>query len=415
MICCEECDEWYHFRCIGMTAAEAARTEHYVCAACKKDAASKRSSAAGKEGDGKKRRREEEGGKVSGGLGRVNGVEVEGGDGKRTRRQRNGAGAIVEEKEEDMGDGTGKWIKKDMVVESESDEEEWVYMTSDDEAQQSPAHSVKVESQPAVKMEQEDALAPITPTTSLTPPTTTTTTHPSSAPRTSTTTYNPATVSFDRPDYRLHPLIRQTTPRAPRPPRSASPSRSAVGRLAVQCAQAVRNVVQSRWLAALQDVEGRRCAGEEGGATVRQVNRCVQRWLAVLEEYEEEEEKRQMQLSAEEWRWRRLIDHYFNHELDTAPQSENGIRPPPTSFELLLSSALPRRPRPPALRPRHTRSRQRRPREVAHLSRRHRHPPVPVTTEHTVVVQCRAYRCVDDVCVDVASDVSFSSCAEGGG
>ena len=321
MICCEECDEWYHFRCIGMTAAEAARTEHYVCASCKRDSGKR--AAAAKEADGKKRRRDEEAGKATGAA-RVNGVDGEV-EGKRTRRQRNG----VEERDEDMGDGTGKWLKKDMVVESESDEEEWIYMTSDDETlPQQPAMAVKLESS---TVKQEDALTPTVPSASSPSPSL-----PSPTihrlPRIST----PA-VPFDRPDYRLHPLIRQTAPRAPRQPRSSSPTRSSVGSLAIDCATSVRSVVQHRWLLALQQPD-RQCSEDY---ILRQVSRCVQRWLAVLEEYEWEEKKRQMQLSAEEWRWRRLIHHYLNHELDTAPQSENGIRPPPTSFELLLSSALP--------------------------------------------------------------------------
>ena len=320
MICCEECDEWYHFRCIGMTAAEAARTEHYVCASCKKIEANKRSAGA-KDVDGKKRRRDEDAGKATGA--RVNGLDGEL-EGKRTRRQRNG----VEERDEDMGDGTGKWLKKDMVVDSESDEEEWVYMTSEDEGQpQQPTIAVKFEQIP---VKQEDAIAPVAHSTSLT-----STSLSSAAAHRLPRVSSPA-VSFDRPDYRLHPLIHQTAPRAPRQPRSSSPTRVLVGSLAIECATAVRSVIQHRWLAALQEPE-RQCEGH----IPRQVNRCVQRWQTVLEEYEWEETKRQMQLSAEEWRWRRLINHYLNHELDTAPQSDNGIRPPPTSFELLLSSALP--------------------------------------------------------------------------
>ena len=322
MICCEECDEWYHFRCIGMTAAEAARTEHYVCASCKRLDAGKRTTAA-KDGDSKKRRRDEDAGK-SGGA-RVNGLDGEM-EGKRTRRQRNG----IEERDEEMGDGTGKWLKKDMVVESESDEEEWVYLTSEDEGQ-SPQHPVVGIKLEQASMKQEDTLSPVSPSTSIAslPLPATSTSH--RLPRVS----SPA-MSFDRPDYRLHPLIHQTIPRAPRQPRSSSPTRVLVGSLAVECATALRSVVQHRWLAALQQPE-RLCEGN----VLRHVNRCVQRWQAVLEEYEWEETKRQMQLAAEEWRWRRLIDHYLNHELDTAPQSDNGIRPPPTSFELLLSSALP--------------------------------------------------------------------------
>jgi len=324
MICCEQCDEWYHFRCIGMTAAEAARTEHYVCAACKRLDAGKKTAAA-KDGEGKKRRRDEEAGAGKAAGGRVNGVDGEL-DGKRTRRQRNG----VEEREEDMGDGTGKWLKKDMVVESESDEEDWVYMTEDDDEMQQPqqpAIAIKLE---LTHVKQEDAIAPVTRATSLAPTSATVSTA-HRLPRVAA----PA-VSFDRPDYRLHPLIHQTSPRAPRQPRSSSPTRVLVGSLAIDCATAVRSVVQHRWLEALQEPE-RQCEGY----VLRQVNRCIQRWQSVLAEYEWEETRRQMQLSAEEWRWRRLIRHYLNTELDTPPQSDDGIRPPPTSFELLLSSALP--------------------------------------------------------------------------
>ena len=324
MICCEECDEWYHFRCIGMTAAEAARTEHYVCAACKRlHETSKRTGA--KEVDGKKRRRDEDAGKAAGA--RVNGVDGEL-EGKRTRRQRNGI--TGEEREEEMGDGTGKWLKKDMVVESESDEEEWVYMTSDDDEQpqQQPTNSIKLES---TTVKQEDGLVAVSPSASFS-----STSPPSSVaihrlPR----VFSPA-VSFDRPDYRLHPLIHQTSPRAPRQSRSSSPTRALVASLVIECAISMRSVVQHRWLAALQEPDR-----QFEGHVIHQMHRCVQRWQTVLEEYEWEETKRQMQLAAEEWRWRRLVDHYLKHELDTVPQSDDGIRPPPTAFELLLSSALP--------------------------------------------------------------------------
>jgi len=325
MICCEECEEWYHFRCIGMTAAEAARTDHYVCAACREKALGKRSASGGvKEGEGKKRRRDEEAGKV--GAARVNGLDAEV-EGKRSRRHRNGGG---EEREEDMGDGTGKWLKKDMVVDSESDDEQYVYMTSDDDdqpQQQQAAMAIKSEQ---TNLKQEDAATLVTPSS-----------YPASSSFTSSTAHrlpriSSSSVSFDRPDYRLHPLIHQTSPRAHRHDRSSSPTRVVVGSLAVECATAVRSVVQHRWLAVVQEPE-RQCEAY----ILRQVNRCVQRWQAVLEEYEEEETKRQMQLSAEEWRWRRLVHHYLNHELDSIAQSDDGVRPPPTSFELLLSSALP--------------------------------------------------------------------------
>ena len=329
MICCEECDEWYHFRCIGMTAAEAARTEHYVCAACKEKAASKRSSSGGVKGEseGKKRRREEEAaGKAT--SARSNGLEAEAAEGKRSRRHRNGG---VEEREEELGDGTGKWLRKDMVVESESDEEEWVYSTSDDD--ELPTHPMQ--QQPGTKVEQTN-LKQEDETTLPTPSTSFTASAHVSFPTPRLPRISSPAVSFDRPDYRLHPLIHQTSPRAKRHARSSSPTRALVGSLALDCATAVRGVVNHRWLATVRETQH-----QYEGYALRQVQRCVQRWQAVLSEYEGEEARRQMQLAAEEWRWRRLIHRYLHRDLDSIAESEDGIRPPPTSFELLLSSALP--------------------------------------------------------------------------
>ena len=35
MLACDECDEWYHGRCVGITQAIAKKYKKYVCAACR--------------------------------------------------------------------------------------------------------------------------------------------------------------------------------------------------------------------------------------------------------------------------------------------------------------------------------------------------------------------------------------------
>ncbi|KAF8845107.1 hypothetical protein BDN67DRAFT_893540 [Paxillus ammoniavirescens] len=34
MVCCSECSEWYHFRCVKLSAEEASELEVYVCPTC---------------------------------------------------------------------------------------------------------------------------------------------------------------------------------------------------------------------------------------------------------------------------------------------------------------------------------------------------------------------------------------------
>lgn len=55
MIECDKCNEWYHFRCVGMSAEHAARLSQYVCVRCEATEKGKRP-----EDNAKKRKRAEE-------------------------------------------------------------------------------------------------------------------------------------------------------------------------------------------------------------------------------------------------------------------------------------------------------------------------------------------------------------------
>ena len=99
MICCDVCEEWYHLRCIGLTAQEVARLEHFVCARCRLD------PVRGKEENRKRKRMEEDRkGKPPPSS------SVTTGEKRVRRRDRNGVDGAVEGRgeEEDMGDGSGE-------------------------------------------------------------------------------------------------------------------------------------------------------------------------------------------------------------------------------------------------------------------------------------------------------------------
>ena len=310
MICCDVCEEWYHLRCIGLSAQEAARLEHFVCARCKLD------PVRGKEENRKRKRAEEErksGAAVGGKLSNATGER------RIRRREKNGVEERdAREDDERPGDGTGKWIKKDAVVLSESEDDTFVYMTSDDEElAASAAEPIKLEAGATLP----SPSSPTLPATSSRP-------HHHKQPR--TVHLSP---SFARPDHRLNPLIRHT----PHTPRPLYPSSSALQALSRRASTSLHGLFHHPYYVQAHSTESALLPS----ALFRWVQRLANRWASLQEEYEDEEEKRQQQLSGEEWRLQQLVLSYRIPPSEGLTVDDSSLAPQPSPLDLLLGSALP--------------------------------------------------------------------------
>ena len=323
MICCDVCEEWYHLRCIGLTSHEVARIEHFVCGRCKLDAVKGR-----EENRRRKRVEEERKAKAAAATGE-----------KRVRRRDKGGGGgggVDGEREGrledlDLGDGTGKWIKKDAGVDSESDDDELVYMTSDDDDIQPllKAEAAAIKAEPAVKHENDAAARSARPSS---PPLLTSSfrAHHLKQPR--TLPHNP---SFARPDHRLHPLIHHTA--RVRPP--LYPPTTLLHQLSYATSSALHGLYRHPFYQLQYGAE--HSVQDEPNRILRAVHRLAQRWASLQAEYEDEEEKRHLQLAGEEWRVHQLILAYHMPASTTLTPDDDSFSPQQTPLDLLLSSALP--------------------------------------------------------------------------
>ena len=354
MICCEVCEEWYHFRCISMTPQEASRITHYECARCGVD------PQRGREESRKRKREDEErksgressssGGKQNGSAAAAAAALAAGGEKRVRRRDRShGAEAAEAKAEEELwgGDGSGKWIRKDAAVNSESDQDEFVYMTSDDEdrdrgRQQHAASAdskVKQEEKEEEMMEEKDEESAFVAAShlphsftaflsSLPSSSSSFRSHHYKQPRTSS-----VVPSFRRPDHRPHPGILHT----PRPPPASRASAALLLSLSQRCSAMAHSLLRHPMLFYLSSPEREL---DSPSSLMHGVHRVLQRWCELLSEYDDEEKHRQMQMAAEEWRLQQLV--LWRSDGSTSGQQDDGAAAAqPSPLDLLLSSTLP--------------------------------------------------------------------------